>query len=292
MTTFDDKIGRDKRFEDFVQRWGLNKDPFGFELPSIDAFSPSQQEDIRKLKQLLLEGKVGVVTGDLGMGKTTLCEFIVAALREESLALTDPAKQTIPILVHGAAYKSSGEIIRAILLSLEMTVDKDDASLFDVLRRWHHDHQERLIIIIDDIPESGANVLEIGEFLRVLSDIQNISILINGEKTQMQRFLDKVPSLRDRVQLFVSLEPMIKDPIKDLLKLRLKSAGCPNYDALITADGFDAIYKLSKGNPRLALKAASKALHLAAALDVPIDEHIVDKANKISFWRRIFGSSR
>ncbi len=290
MTTFDDKIGRDQRFEAFVQRWGLQKDPFSFEMPSIDAFAPSQQEDIRKLKQLLLEGKVGVLTGDLGMGKTTLCEFIVSALREESLTLIDPVKQTIPILVHGAAYNSSGEIIRAILLSLEMNVDKDDASLFDVLRRWHHDHQERLVIIIDDIPESGANVLEIGEFLRVLADIQNISILINGEKTQMQRFLDKVPSLRDRVQLYVSLEPMSRDTIKDLLKLRLKSAGCLNYDALITGDGFEAIYKLSNGSPRMALKVASKALHLAAALDVPIDENIVNKANKVSFWRRVFGS--
>jgi len=292
MTTFDDKIGRDQRFDAFIQRWGLQKDPFSFELPSMDAFAPSQQEDIRKIKQLLLEGKVGVLTGDLGMGKTTLCEFLVSALREESLAITDPAKQTVPILVHGAAYKSSGEIIRAILLALEIAVDKDDASLFDVLRRWHHDHQERLVIIIDDIPESGANVLEIGEFLRVLSDIQNISILINGEKTQMQKFLDKVPSLRDRVQLNVALEAMGKETIKDLLKLRLKSAGCMNYDALITADGFDAIYKLSNGVPRLALKVASKALHLAAALDVPIDKRVVNKANKVSFWKRILRSRR
>jgi len=290
MTAFDDKIGRDQRFEAFIQRWGLQKDPFGFEMPSIDSFAPSQQEDIRKIKQLLLEGKVGVLTGDMGMGKTTLCEFIVSALREESLTLMDPTKQTIPILVHGAAYNSSGEIIRAILLSLEMNVDKDDASLFDILRRWHHDHQERLVIIIDDIPESGANVLEIGEFLRVLADIQNISILINGEKTQMQRFLDKVPSLRDRVQLYVSLDPMSKETIKDLLKLRLKSAGCLNYDALITGEGFEAIYKLSNGNPRTALKVASKALHLAAALDVPIDEDVVKRANKVSFWRRMFGS--
>ena len=290
MTTFDDKIGRDQRFEAFIQRWGLQKDPFSFELPSIDAFAPSQQEDIRKLKQLLLEGKVGVLTGDLGMGKTTLCEFIVSALREESLSITDPEKQTIPIFVHGAAYKSSGEIIRAILLALEMNVDKDDASLFDILRRWHYDHQERLVIIIDDIPESGANVMEIGEFLRVLADIQNISVLINGEKTQMERFLNKVPSLHDRVQLKVAQEAMGKETIKDLLKLRLKSAGCMNYDALITADGFEAIYRLSNGVPRLALKVASNALHLAAALDVPIDERVVNKANKISIWRRIFGS--
>ncbi|MFH1820847.1 MAG: hypothetical protein ABH852_00170, partial [Methanobacteriota archaeon] len=112
----------------------------------------------------------------------------------------------------------------------------------------------------------------------------------NGEKTQMERFLSKVLSLQDRVQLKVELEAMGKETIKDLLKLRLKGAGCMNYDMLITVDGFDAIYKLSNGVPRLALKVASKALHLATALDVTIDERVVNKANKVSFWRRIFGS--
>lgn len=292
MTTFDDKIGRDQRFEAFIQRWGLKKDPFSFELPSIDAFAPSQQEEIRKLKQVLSEGKVGVLTGELGLGKTTLCEFIVSALREESLSTGDPTKQIVPVFVHGAAYKSAGEILRAILLGLDMNVDRDHASLFDVLRRWPNDHQERLVIIIDDIPESGANVQEIGEFLRVLADIPSISILINGVPKHMQRFLSKVPALQDRIQLHIGLEGMSKETIKEMLKLRLKSSGCINYDGLMTPDSFDTIYKLSDGIPRLALKVASNALHLAAALDLPIDGRLVNKANRTSLASRIFSFLR
>ncbi len=287
MTIFDEKIGRDKRYEGFINRWGLKKDPFSFELPSIDSFYPSQQEDIRKMKQVLSEGKVGVLTGGLGMGKTTLCEFIFSALREESLFMDNHSRQIIPVFVHGAAYNSSAEILRAILLSLEMKVDKGNASLFDVIRRWNQDHQERLVIIIDDIPETGANVQEIGEFLRVLSDIANISILINGEYQQMERFLNKVPALLDRVQLRVSLYPMGSETIKNLLKLRLTSGGCINYDGLLAPDGFEAIYKLSKGVPRLALKVASRALHLASSLDVPIDARLVNKANRVSILGRI-----
>jgi len=288
MTTFDEKVGKDKRFDDFIQRWGLQKDPFGFELPSIDAFTPSQQEEMRKLKRVLSEGKVCVLTGGLGMGKTTTCEFIVSALREESLSVNEPSKQMIPVLVHGAAYKSVGELLRAILLELEMPVDRDHASLFDILRRWPQDHQERLVIIIDDVPETGSNLIEIGDFLRVIADIPNISLLLNGEFGKMQRFLSKAPSLQDRVQMYVQLRPMSQESLKEMLKLRLKATGCQNYDGLITPDAFEAIFEISKGVPRLALKAASNAIHLAAAMDVPIDGRIVKKANKVSIFKRFF----
>ncbi len=292
MTIFEEKVGKDQRFSDFIQRWGLQKNPFTFEMPSLDSFEPSQREELLKIKRILSEGKLGVLTGDLGMGKTTVCEFLVSAMRDESLVITEPSKQIIPILVHGAAYKSVGEILRAIILGLEMPVDRGHASLFDILRRWPQDHQERLVIIIDDVPETGANLVEIGEFLRVIADVPNISLLLNGQEQKMQRFLNKVPALHDRVQKTIKLKPMSIENTKNLLKLRLKSAGCMNYDGLITPDGFEEIYKISRGVPRLALKAASNALGLAATMDVPMDSHVVKKSNRRSMLKRVFGFLR
>ncbi len=292
MTTFEEKIGRDQRFESYLQRWGLRGDPFEFELPSVDAFAPFQRDDLRKLKWLLSEGKVGILTGALGMGKTTVCEFLVASLREESLTALDPSKHVMPILIHGAAYKSADELLRAIILGLEMDANKDRANLFEILRRWPQEHQERLAVIIDDIPESGADVLEVGEFLRVLSDIPNISILLNGELKQMRRFLAEVPALLDRVQIRAELKPMNRKDLKELLELRLKNAGCTNSDGLLTPSGFESLYKLSKGVPRLALKAASNAIHRAAGMDVPIDARIVKQANKRPLLKRAFSFLR
>ncbi len=292
MTTFEEKIGRDQRFESYLQRWGLRGDPFELELPSVDAFAPFQQDDLRKLKWLLSEGKVGILMGALGMGKTTACEFLVASLREESLTAPDPSKHVMPILIHGAAYKSTDELLSAIILGLEMDANKDRASLFEILRRWPQEHQERLAVIIDDIPESGADVLEVGEFLRVLADIPNISILLNGELKQMQRFLAEVPALLDRVQIHVELKPMNRKNLKELLELRLKNAGCTNSDGLLTPSGFESLYKLSKGVPRLALKAASNTIHRAAEMDVPIDARVVKQANKRPLLKRAFSFLR
>ncbi len=288
MTTFEKKIGRDRLFESYIWSWGLREDPFKLELPSIEAFAPFQRRDLRKLKRLFSGGKVGVLTGGLGTGKTTVCEFLVASLKEENLTESDPSKQIIPIFIHGAAYKSADELLRAIILGLEMDASKDRENLFEFLRRWPQEHQERLAILIDDLPESGADALEVGEFLRVLADIPNISILINGTFKQMERFLAKVPALADRIQTKIKLKPMTKKNLKELLELRLKNAGCVCYKDLLTPNGFKSLYKFSKGVPRSALKAASNAIHYAAETDAPIDARVVKRANKRSFFKRIF----
>lgn len=290
MSLFDEKIGQDKVFDEYLLRWGLREDPFKLEMQSIDMFVPVQEADLRKMKWVLTGGKLGVLTGGLGTGKTTLCEFLVASLREESLAAPETSKLVVPVFIHGAAYKSMDEVLRAMMLGLEMDATKDRASLFEVLRRWPNEHSERLAIVVDDIHESRVNPKDIGEFLRVLVDIPNITILINGEPKRMQDFLDKVPALRDRVQVRVEIKPMGKEGLRKLLDLRLKNAGCETGNVLLTDKGFDAIYGASGGIPRRALKAASNALRYAATVDKPIDDRAVRKGNNLSFIRRSISS--
>ncbi len=288
MTLWENKLGKDYRFEEYLKKWGLQRDPFSTELPTPDAFVPIQPVDMLKLKRLLLEGKIGMLTGGLGMGKTTICEFLTAALREESVLTSDPEKQAIPVLIHGAAYKSADEFLRAIILAIELDSNKDSATLFDILRRWGIEHREKLAIIIDDVPESTADFQEIGEFLRVLADLPNISILFNGEYKQVMRFLEKVPALRDRVQLHIAIMSLDEVGVKELIQYRLKYAGYSGQDGMITPDGYRAIHKISKGIPRAVLKVSSKSLRQAALLDSPIDSRVVKKANRRTMFGRFF----
>ncbi len=289
MTSFEQKVGRDRRFDEYLQRLGVSGDPFRAELGAIEAFAPAQRLDLLKLKWVLTDGKVGVLTGGLGMGKTTVCEFLVATLREESMISQDPSKQVIPVFIHGATYKSTDELLRAMILSLEMDANKSRALLFSTLKRWHQEHRERLAIVIDDVSEIGAEVREIGEFLRVLADIPGISLLLNGEPSQMERFLDAMPPLKDRVQVRVELKPMNPHQLEELILLRLKTAGCTEWDKLIAPGTFEALYKVSRGIPRRALKAASNALRYAAWKNVPIDARAVRDANRRPLRSRIFG---
>jgi type II secretory pathway predicted ATPase ExeA len=184
------------------------------------------------------------------------------------------------VLVRGAAYKTADEFLRAIILGLGMDANKDSASLFEILRRWGQEHQEKLAVIVDDVPERAANLLEIGEFLRVLVDLPGISLLLNGEFKQTKEFLARVPALLDRVQQHVVLQPLDLAQTKELLELRLKHSAGTNCDGLLTHDGVEALQKVGKGVPRSVLKAATKTLLYASRNNSVLDSQAVKKANR------------
>jgi hypothetical protein len=56
----------------------------------------------------------------------------------------------------------------------------------------------------------------------------------------------------------------------------------------VSEGAFDELYRLSKGVPRAALKAASRAFELARKEGKKIDGTIVKRANRVSFWERLF----
>lgn len=277
--------------EKYLEKMGFQTNPFDLTFGSpgalMSGFVQVQRADLKRLEQALRSGKVVTLTSELGVGKTTVCKFI-------SLKLEGDEKQkVVSIFVPRAAYKNAEQLLRAIIRQLELDATGSYPDLFETLRRWPVENPDvRLAIVIDDVPESG-DVHEIGEFLRTLADIKNISILLNGVPKQMENFLNATPALRDRVQVSVELEQMDDRQMKQLLQLRMKLGMQKGSERrirpLLTKDAFQALYKVSKGIPRASLKAASKALYLAAERNRRIDVRIVREANRVSLWQRFLG---
>jgi Cdc6-like AAA superfamily ATPase len=78
---------------------------------------------------------------------------------------------------------------------------------------------------------------------------------------------------------------MTRDELKEMLRKRVKMRGVEDY---ISEGAFDELYKLSKGVPRAALKAAGRAFELALKEGKKIDGNLVKRANRVSFWARLF----
>ncbi len=263
-----------------------NEDPFLLVIPMRPGtYIPIQPDKIAALKRAISNGRVAVITGPLGIGKTSLCRYIVNELMNESLCTSEPSEQIVPVYLSGAAYRETDDFLKGIIKGLALDASKDRVTLFSILTSWPKEHEEKLAAIIDDASESGANVDEFGEFLRALADVENIAIVLNGEPKRMKKFLDLNPPLRDRIQAEIELRRMTQDELREMVTRRAKAHGVENY---ISADAFDELYELSKGMPRAALKAASKAFELARKESKPIDKKLVKRANKVSFWRRLF----
>jgi type II secretory pathway predicted ATPase ExeA len=250
-----------------------------------DTYVRVQPDEIVALKQAISNGRVAVITSPLGIGKTSLCRYIVDELMNESLSTSDISKQIVPVYLSGAAYRETDDFLKGIIKGLALDANKDRVALFNILTSWPREHKEKLAAVIDDASESGANVDELGEFLRALADVENIAIVLNGEPKRMKKFLDLNPPLRDRIQTIIELRHMTRDELKEMLAKRAKTHGVEDY---LSADAFDELYKLSKGVPRAALKAASKTFELARKEGKKIDGTIVKRANRVSFWERLF----
>jgi len=195
----------------------------------------------------------------------------------------------VPVYLSGAAYRETDDFLKGIIKGLALDANRDRVTLFNILTSWPNEHKEKLAAVIDDASESGANVDELGEFLRALADVENIAIVLNGEPKRMIKFLDLNPPLRDRIQTIIELRRMTLDELKEMLTKRAKPHGVEDY---ISEGAFDELYKFSKGVPRAALKAASRAFELARKESKKIDRDIVKRANRVSFWAKLFGFRR
>jgi type II secretory pathway predicted ATPase ExeA len=261
-------------------------DPFFLVAPiRPDTYVRVQPDEIAALKQAISNGRVAVVTGPLGIGKTSLCRYIVDELMNESLSTDDVSKQIVPVYLSGAAYRETDDFLKGIIKGLALDSNRDRVALFSILTSWPREHKEKLAAVIDDASESGANVDELGEFLRALADVENIAIVLNGEPKRMKRFLDLNPPLRDRIQTIIELRQMTRYELKEMLTKRAKTHDVEDY---VSEGAYDELYKLSKGVPRVALKAASRAFELARKEGKNIDRTIVKRANQVSFWERLF----
>jgi len=258
----------------------VNVDPFALAPATPEIYV--QPPELAALKQAIKDGKTAVLTGPLGIGKTALCEEITREFKRESLS-SDAAKQIVPVFLKGAAYNKTDDFIRGILTELALDTNRERAELLSIILRWPDEHPERLVIVVDDASESGANVGELGELLRVIADIPRMALVLNGEPKGMQKFLDLNPPLRDRVQAEIKLRPMTRDELKEMITKRAKMHGVED----LSVDAFDELYRLSKGAPRAALKAASKAFELARKEGKKIDKKLVRRANHVSFWARL-----
>ena len=269
----------------------LERDPFTL-IPEVkaEAYIRARGEELEELKRALLDGKLTIITGELGMGKTTLCEQIVQEFERESLTQAE-GTPVVPVLVKGAVCNKTDDFIRRILNELALDTNKDRTELMSMLTRWPMMHREKLVVLIDDASESKADVGELGEFLRVLADVEHVSILLNGEPKSMKKFLDKVRPLHDRIQAHVELKPMSKEEIKQVVSRRAELVGIGGYGigGYITGNALEELCRLSKGVPRKALKAASKAFELAAREHKSIDKRVVKKANKRGILNRFRG---
>jgi type II secretory pathway predicted ATPase ExeA len=225
--------------------------------------SPTHREALASLFYGIRAGAgFMVLTGQPGMGKTTLLLEALNELREERKVVF--LFQTI---------SSPQELIRALLIDLE--VDDPQGSLVDLQTKLNEvlvslaATGKTLVVFIDEAQHLGEPTFE---FVRMLSNFETASsklmqIVLCGQPQLIEALnSSSLLQLRQRVSIFARLDGFSPSETRAYIEHRLKVAGLNAGTELFTEPAMELIVEHGKGIPRNINNICFNALSLAYAL--------------------------
>ena len=232
----------------YESAFGLTEKPFSL-TPDPDFLFLSESHQ-RALDHLLygLESGEGfiVVTGDIGVGKTTVCRALLRMLPERfvtSLVLN-------PLL-------TEKELVRGILEDFGGTapggtkkdyLDALDRFLLDMARQ-----ERRPVVIVDEAQNLPSSLLE---QVRLLSNLETekrklLQIVLIGQRELKEKLaLPTLRQLNQRITVRAEIRPLSRREVERYVDHRLHVAGAGGR-VLLAPAALRAVYRLSRGVPRL-----------------------------------------
>lgn len=259
----------------FTEFFGFYQDPFK-RTPDVDFYYPTQMH-IDALDTLLYlihsDEPFAVLTGEPGTGKTITIKKFINELPSNIVS----AYILFPNL-------TPEELFMAILEDFNIHVDKSltKNALFAKLRDFLIEigrEGKKAVIIIDEAQNLPNETLE---ELRLLSNLETekdklLKIILAGQPELDEKLNEEsLRQLKQRVTLYVRLDNIKQDDIKNYIYSHLEKAG-KSY-VKIQNGVVRRIAKITKGNPRLINTLMERTI-IAAFLD---NSHTITENHLIS----------
>lgn len=231
----------------YEKYYGFKERPFQL-TPSTHLFYASKlhKRALAYLQYGLSQGEgFIVITGDVGTGKTTIANQLLAQLNQDEII----AKQIV------TSKLEPDDLIRMIASCFNLVVTEHSKAsyldaIYNYLKRLHAQHR-RALLLVDEAQNLPLAAIE---ELRMLSNFQ-----LNG-KPLLQSFLlgqnelnaiiqaPNMEQFRQRIIASSNLSAFAEDDTKAYIQYRLLQAG--GNSALLSDDCFALIQRYSRGIPR------------------------------------------
>ena len=259
----------------YIDHYGLTAAPFQLTPDARFYFeSRTHKKAMAYLGFGLTQGEgFIVITGDIGAGKTTLVEHLMATIDRARLtairlATTQVDGDDLLRLVAQGLGISAASVPKGAL------IDQVEQKLREQARAG-----KRVVLIVDEAQNLPTSALE---ELRMLSNFQTgdkplLQIVLLGQP-EFREWLNEAPELeqlRQRVIATHHLDAMSADEVGPYVEHRLARAGSTGRPRF-TADAYDALFQHSNGVPRRLNTLANRVL-LQASIEATdeIEEPLV-----------------
>jgi len=261
--------------------FGLKRVPFGADLApgTLHRFA-AHSEATARIAYLVEAEALGLITGEVGAGKTTAVRAATAAL--------DPSRHTTIYLANPAI--GSRGLYTEIVARLGGEPRFHKATLIpqaqDLLAREREERKKRVLLIVDEAHLLSAEQLE---ELRLLTNTEMDSVrpfagILLGQPHLRRRLrLGSFAALDQRIALRYELAGMDAKESAEYLAHHLKLAG--REDRLFSDDAITLLHERARGIPRALNNLATQALVATFAAE----KSIVDESAAQAAVAEVFG---
>jgi type II secretory pathway predicted ATPase ExeA len=236
--------------------WGFTRTPFGRDLaPSMLHRHAAHGEAVARITWCVGERALGVLTGEVGVGKTVAARAALSAL--------DPTRH-LPIYLGNPTVGSRG-IHQAIVTALGQAPRFHTASLIpqaaDALATEHAERGRTPVLVIDEAHMLGQDQLESIRMLtnHDLDSRSPFACLLIGQPTLRRKIkLGQLAALDQRIAVRYHMNGMTLEETTGYLRHHLALAG--RTDTLFSDDATALIHQTSRGYPRAVNNLAVQSL--------------------------------
>lgn len=244
----------------YLAHFGLTQYPFERDLQPDELFaSTSLGEAQARLNHLVELRGIGLITGEVGSGKTTACRQLAASLHAGLYRLLYVTLSTGNVM----------DMYKSIACELGLPIERNRSMAFRSLQteitRLATEARQQPILVVDEAHHLRNEVLE---DLRLLTNYamdseRRLCLLLVG-LTELRRRLAMAvhESLEQRIVVNYHFVGFTRDEVPAYLAHRLQLAGCTM--PLFEPPAIEALFQSSQGLPRKLNRAAHYALSAAA----------------------------
>jgi len=255
----------------YLEHFNLKELPFTL-TPNIHFFCQlkGHQEALNTLLFCIRSGEGFIkIIGEVGSGKTLLCRKLLDSLGPEYITAYIPNPDLHPLELRKALARELG---------IDPSKATDPYELLTMINRllleWHS-QGKRVVLLLDEaqaLPEESL------ETLRLLTNLETetsklLQVVLFGQPELDERLkLSRLRQLKQRITFCYYLPTLSREELDTYLFHRLAVAGY-TYGALFTKRSKTALYRASKGVPRLVNILSHKALLVAYSKGEEIVTH-------------------
>jgi type II secretory pathway predicted ATPase ExeA len=241
--------------------YGFTRQPFGRDLAPGQLFTGrGHAEAVARLRWLIDEAAIGVLTGEVGAGKTVAARAATAALDASRYSIVYLANPMVGARgIHHHLVTALGAIPKFHRPALI-------AQAADLLAAEHDERRKRVVLVVDEAHLLAHDQLE---QLRMLTNADMdarspLTLILLGQPTLRRELRSgRFAALDQRIGLRYRLDGLPLEETIAYVKHHLALAG--RTDPLFSDDAIGLIHTVARGTPRAINNLAVQALIAAFA---------------------------